>query len=104
MFMRLAPDFGAAQVALIAPTLQRQSLDGVVATNTALSRQAVQNLPHANEAGVLSDKPQFETTNRVIAQLRIALGPGLPIISVGGVMIGADAVAKAAAGRRPDAD
>ena len=98
MFVKIAPDLDAAQVALISQTLKRQRVDGVIATNTTLSREAVQGLAHANEAGGLSGKPVFEASNRVITQLRAALGAGFPIIGVGGVMSGADAAAKVAAG------
>ena len=58
----------------------------------------MQGLPHADEAGGLSGAPVFEASNRVIRQLRAALGAGYPIIGVGGVMSGADARAKLAAG------
>jgi hypothetical protein len=73
-------------------------MDGVVATNTTISRDAVKGLPHAEEAGGLSGAPVFEASNRVIGQLRAALGKGFPIIGVGGVLSGADAVAKIKAG------
>ncbi|MCB2038294.1 MAG: quinone-dependent dihydroorotate dehydrogenase, partial [Ottowia sp.] len=72
--------------------------EGVIATNTTLSRDAVQGLPHAQEAGGLSGAPVREASNRVIRQLRAALGPGFPIIGVGGILSGADAVAKIEAG------
>ena len=98
MFVKIAPDLDAAQVALIAQTLTRQRMDGVIATNTTLSREAVQGMPHADEAGGLSGRPVFEASNRVITQLRAALGAGPTIIGVGGVMSGADAAAKVAAG------
>jgi dihydroorotate dehydrogenase len=98
IFVKIAPDLDAAQVALIAATLQRQRIDGVIATNTTIAREAVQSLPHGAEAGGLSGAPVFEASNRVIAQLRAALGAGFPIIGVGGVMSADDALAKLAAG------
>jgi dihydroorotate dehydrogenase len=67
---------GRAQVGVIAHTLRRHGIDGVIATNTTLSRSAVQGLPHAQEAGGLSGAPVLQASNRVIAQLRAALGPG----------------------------
>ena len=51
--MKIAPDLDEAQVDVIAATLQRHGMDGVVATNTTLSRDAVKGLPHAEEAGGL---------------------------------------------------
>jgi dihydroorotate dehydrogenase len=98
LFVKIAPDLDADQVGLIAATLQRQGIDGVIATNTTLAREAVQGLPHAAEAGGLSGPPVFEASNRVIRALRAALGPAYPIIGVGGVVSGADAVAKLDAG------
>jgi len=73
-------------------------MDGVVATNTTIDRSAVQGLPHHAEAGGLSGAPVYEHSNRVIRQLRQALGKGFPIIGVGGILSGADAAAKFDAG------
>ena len=98
IFVKIAPDLDASQVKVIATTLKRHSIDGVVATNTTLARDAVKGLPHADEAGGLSGAPVFEASNRVIAQLRKALGKSYPIIGVGGVMSATDAQAKIAAG------
>jgi dihydroorotate dehydrogenase len=83
---------------VIAATLHKNGIDGVVATNTTLARDAVQGLPHAEETGGLSGAPVLAASNRVISQLRAALGSTYPIIGVGGVMSGADAQAKIAAG------
>jgi dihydroorotate dehydrogenase len=98
MFVKIAPDLDEAQVGVIAATLQKNGIDGVIATNTTLSREAVQGLQHAEEAGGLSGAPVLAASNRVIAQLRAALGAGYPIIGVGGVMSGADARSKLQAG------
>ena len=98
MFVKIAPDLDEAQVDAIAEILRRHRLDGVIATNTTLDRSAVQGLPHAGEAGGLSGAPVLEASNRVIRQLRAALGPTFPIIGVGGVMSAEDACSKIAAG------
>ena len=98
MFLKIAPDLDEAQVSVIAGTLQRHRIDGVIATNTTLERSAVQGLPHAGEAGGLSGAPVLQASNRVITQLRAALGKGYPIIGVGGVMSTADALSKIEAG------
>jgi dihydroorotate dehydrogenase len=98
IFVKIAPDLDEAQVAVIASTLTRNSIDGVIATNTTIEREAVRLLPHGDEAGGLSGAPVFEASNRVISQLRRLLGPDYPIIGVGGVMSAADAQAKVAAG------
>jgi dihydroorotate dehydrogenase len=83
---------------VIAATLKKNAIDGVIATNTTLARDAVKGLPHGDEAGGLSGRPVFEASNRVIRGLRAALGPGFPIVGVGGVFSGADACAKLDAG------
>jgi dihydroorotate dehydrogenase len=98
VFVKIAPDLDEAQVRLIADALQRHKMDGVIATNTTIAREAVAGLPHAQERGGLSGAPVFEASNRVIAQLRSAVGPGFPIIGVGGILSAADAVAKIRAG------
>lgn len=98
MFVKIAPDLGEDQVRVIATTLKQHGIGGVIATNTTVSREAVRHLPHADEAGGLSGAPVFEASNAVIRQLRAELGSGYPIIGVGGVMSGADAVAKVTAG------
>ena len=98
IFVKIAPDLDETQVAVIADTLLRHGMDGVVATNTTLSRTAVQGLPHADEAGGLSGAPVLQASNAVIRQLRARLGAGYPIIGVGGILSGADAVSKLQAG------
>ena len=98
IFVKIAPDLDESQIDVIAATLLRHGMDGVVATNTTLSREAVQGLPHADEAGGLSGAPVLAASNRVIRQLRAALGKDYPIIGVGGIMSGADAVSKIEAG------
>jgi dihydroorotate dehydrogenase len=98
IFVKIAPDLDEAQIEVIAATLLRHKMDGVVATNTTLSREAVKGLPHAEEAGGLSGAPVLQASNQVIRQLRAALGKDFPIIGVGGVMSAADAVSKIEAG------
>ncbi|MBL8305693.1 MAG: dihydroorotate dehydrogenase (quinone), partial [Rubrivivax sp.] len=98
MFLKIAPDLEEPQVAVIAATLKKHGIDGVIATNTTLSREAVQGQPHAEEAGGLSGTPLRELSRRVVRQLRGALGPDYPIIGVGGVMSATDARALMEAG------
>ncbi len=98
MFVKVAPDLGAGQVTQIAATLKRHGIDGVIATNTTVARDAVQGLRHGAETGGLSGGPVLESSNRVIRQLRAELGAGYPIIGVGGVMDADSARSKIAAG------
>jgi dihydroorotate dehydrogenase len=98
MFVKIAPDLEEAQVSVIAHMLRSHGIDGVIATNTTVARDAVKGLPHADEIGGLSGTPVFAASNRVIRWLREALGPGYPIIGVGGVTTGETARAKQQAG------
>ena len=98
IFVKIAPDLDDLQVTAIADALQRHGMDGVIASNTTIDRSAIQGLEHADEAGGLSGRPVQPASNRVIAALRARLGKGYPIIGVGGVMSGDDAVAKLRAG------
>jgi dihydroorotate dehydrogenase len=96
--LKIAPDVNTEQVKNIADALLRHRFDGVIATNTTISREAVKGLAHAEEAGGLSGAPVFAASNEVIRALKAELGDALPIIGVGGILSGADARAKVEAG------
>ena len=96
--LKIAPDLDGEQVKTIADALLRHQIDGVIATNTTITRDAVQGLAHAGEAGGLSGSPVLELSNRVISGLKRELGTQIPIIGVGGILSGADAQAKISAG------
>src|SRR6185369_6549008 len=98
MTLKIAPEMDADQVRNIADALLRHKIDGVIATNTTLSRTAVEGMQHGAETGGLSGAPVFELSNNVIRLLKAELGNELPIIGVGGIMQGSDAKAKIAAG------
>lgn len=96
--LKIAPDIDSEQTRRIADALLRHRLDGVIATNTTLTREAVQGLRHGAEAGGLSGAPVFELSNQVIRGLKSELGDAIPIIGVGGILSGANARAKMQAG------
>jgi dihydroorotate dehydrogenase len=96
--LKIAPDIDADQIKNIADALLRHRIDGVIATNTTLSRQGVEGLRHGAEAGGLSGAPVFDLSNIVIRALKKELGNEIPIIGVGGIMEGRDARAKIEAG------
>ena len=73
-------------------------IDAVIATNTTISREAVQGMEFATEAGGLSGAPVRNASNVVIKALKARLGIELPIIGVGGILSGADAREKIVAG------
>jgi dihydroorotate dehydrogenase len=96
--LKIAPDIDQEQIQTIAQALLRHKIDSVIATNTTISRDAVQNLKHAEEAGGLSGAPVFEASNTVIRALKKEIGNALPIIGVGGILSGSDAKTKMDAG------
>jgi dihydroorotate dehydrogenase len=96
--VKIAPDLDEEQVKVIAATLLRHGIDGVIATNTTVSRHGVHHLPNGQETGGLSGAPLLSASNRVIRLLRSELGRAYPIIGVGGVMSGTDARSKLKAG------
>ena len=96
--VKIAPDLDADQIRDIAALLIKHRIDGVIATNTTLSREGVENLPHGNETGGLSGAPVRDKSTAVIRQLAAELQGALPIIGVGGILKGADAVKKMQAG------
>lgn len=98
MCLKIAPDLEDEQVVAIADALRRHRIDAVIATNTTISRAAVQGIRHADQQGGLSGAPVFEASTRVVAKLAGALAGELPIIAAGGVRSGPDAVAKLSAG------
>ncbi len=96
--LKIAPDLTAPQVIEIADLLMQLQIDGVIATNTTLARDAVQGMPHGEEKGGLSGPPVRNQSTIVIQQLSKQLQGAVPIIGVGGISSGADAVEKIAAG------
>lgn len=96
--LKIAPDLDETQIIEIADLLKAHQFDGVIATNTTLARDAVAGLPNANETGGLSGTPVREKSTLVISQLSKQLAGELPIIGVGGILSGADAAEKNAAG------
>jgi dihydroorotate dehydrogenase len=94
--IKIAPDM--AEEDIVAAALCEYQLDGVIATNTTIARDAVAHLPHGNEAGGLSGGPLTRKSTAVIAALARELAGRVPIIGVGGILQGGDAAAKIAAG------
>ena len=96
--LKIAPDIDSEQIKNIADALLRHKLDGVIATNTTITRDAVKGLQYGDEAGGLSGAPVFELSNQVVRGLKAELGDALPIIGVGGILSGSNAKAKMEAG------
>jgi dihydroorotate dehydrogenase len=98
LLVKIAPDLDAEGVQSIARVLLRSDVDGVVATNTTITRPPTLRSRHAREAGGLSGAPVHEPSVRVIRMLRKHLGHAFPIIGVGGISNLTDAAATRAAG------
>ncbi len=97
VLLKLAPDLDEPALDAIARTVLATDLDGLIVSNTTLSRDTVAGLANADEAGGLSGKPLFELSTRRLAQLRQRVGT-LPIIGVGGIHSPETALAKFEAG------
>jgi dihydroorotate dehydrogenase len=98
LVLKIAPDMEGEQIVQIARLLMQHQIDGVIATNTTLSREGVENLEHGNETGGLSGAPVREKSTAVIRALHQHMQGALPIIGVGGILTGADAAEKISAG------
>lgn len=96
--VKIAPDVDSTGLEDIARILTNRELDAVIATNTTVDREAVAGSQYASEAGGLSGLPVKEKSTKVIAELSKLLDGALPIIGVGGISCGADAVEKIEAG------
>lgn len=96
--VKIAPDLTEEEVQSIAQCLKDNNIDGVISTNTTLSRVGVEQLEHGNEQGGLSGAPVKDKSTQVIKWLSTALAGALPIIGVGGIANAEDAKEKIAAG------
>ena len=98
MLVKIAPDLTDNDVEAAARVLGDLHVDGVIATNTTISRVGIEGSPLANEAGGLSGKPLLGQATAVLRMMRTRLPESIPMIGVGGILSGADAAAKMAAG------
>ncbi|MDX3895423.1 quinone-dependent dihydroorotate dehydrogenase [Pusillimonas sp.] len=98
LVVKIAPDLAAEQIDALADILPRYGVDGVIATNTTITRNAVEGHPHAGQAGGLSGPPVHALSLAVIQRLRQRLGSDIAIIGVGGIHEGRHAREKMAAG------
>ncbi len=98
VLVKIAPDLEGAQIEALARVFNELAVDGVIATNTTINRAAVAGHPLENEAGGLSGAPVKQRSTEVIRAFREQLREQTPIIGVGGILSGADAVEKLQAG------
>ena len=98
MLVKIAPDLSDEDIESCARVLGDLHVDGVIATNTTVDRLPVEGHRHAGEAGGLSGAPLYGKSTAVLRRLRGRLDPSIPLIGVGGILNGADAAGKIAAG------
>ena len=98
MLIKLAPDLREAEIDATAQVLNLARVDGVIMGNTTIGREGVATARHAEEAGGLSGAPLYGKSTAALRRLRTRLDASIPIIGVGGILSGADAAGKVAAG------
>ena len=98
IFLKIAPDLTEEGLDDVAEEALAHDLDGLIVSNTTLSREGLRPGPHRGEAGGLSGKPLFELSTTVLAKMRRRVGANLPIIGVGGVSSAETALEKVRAG------
>lgn len=98
LVVKVAPDLGKKDIETMAESFARHRIDGVIATNTTLAREGVEDLPHAEEQGGLSGAPLKPLADRILRRFRAALPDEIALIGLGGITRGEDAANKIAAG------
>ncbi len=98
LVLKVAPDLTAEDIEFIAAQLLQFKIDGLIVTNTTLGRDGVENLPNGQEAGGLSGAPVFVKSTECLRQFAKVLDGKIPLIGVGGILSGEQAVAKQQAG------
>ena len=98
LVLKVAPDLTQEDIQFIAKQLIQFKIDGLIVTNTTLSREGVENLKYGDEAGGLSGAPVFEKSTACLAAFAKVLNGQIPLIGVGGILSGEQAVAKQQAG------
>ena len=98
MLVKIAPDLSENDIEAAGRVLGDLGVDGVIAGNTTISREGVEGTRHADEVGGLSGAPLMARSTAVLRMLRTRLPEHIPVIGVGGILQGADAATKQAAG------
>ncbi len=98
LLVKIAPDLTDMQIEALARVFNEQNIDGVIATNTTIDREAIAGHRLANETGGLSGAPVRERSNLVLQAFRMLLKEQIPLIGVGGILCGTDAAEKLKAG------
>ena len=94
LVVKVAPDLEDEQIPGMAQAVVENEFDGLIATNTTISRDAVKGMRYAHEQGGLSGAPVKNKANHVLAEFRAHLPPEIALIGTGGITEGADAAEK----------
>jgi dihydroorotate dehydrogenase len=97
LVLKVAPDLEPPEIEAIAETVRRHGIEGLIAANTSVSREGVEGARHAQEKGGLSGAPILKKSTAVLRAFAAHL-PGTTLIGAGGILSGADAADKFAAG------
>jgi dihydroorotate dehydrogenase len=96
--LKISPDLTAKHLDTISKSIIKNRIDAVIATNTTITRESVCDLINGKEVGGMSGKPLFKLSNSIIRELHARLQGEIPIIGVGGIFSGEDALEKINAG------
>jgi dihydroorotate dehydrogenase len=98
VFLKIAPDLHEADLEDIAAEVLEKRLEGVIVSNTTISRPPLKSSANATEAGGLSGRPLFERSTVALAKMRRLIGPNVALVGVGGVDSADTALEKIRAG------
>ena len=98
IFLKIAPDLGEGEIEDVAAEVLEKKIDGLVVSNTTLSRDGLRSAAHIGESGGLSGKPLFARSTAVLARVRKLVGPDIALVGVGGVDSAETALEKIRAG------
>jgi dihydroorotate dehydrogenase len=98
LLVKLAPDLADEDLPEIINVIAANGADGIVVSNTTLSRDGLKHTSFARESGGLSGRPLFARSTRMLARVYLLTEGKLPLIGVGGIDSGETALAKIAAG------
>jgi len=98
VLIKIAPDLTDLQKVQIASVAKETQVDGIIISNTTISRSSELTSPHKTETGGLSGKPLFEISTKVLSDMYQLTSGTIPLIGVGGVSSGQDALEKIKAG------
>ena len=96
--LKVSPDLNEADLQEIVGKIRKYQLDGLIATNTTVSRDAIQGHPLVGEKGGLSGKPLMHRSTEILYAFSRIIDGEIPIIASGGILSASDAAEKIKAG------